>query len=241
MIPSRGGLLGHGGFGDELLPRRIEKGFEEAELPIFIAIDAGTDHSIALDVHGHIWTFGWGGTHLSGGRYGALGHGLRDNEYRPRRIEGGYYNIVLPRFISITAGGSSHSDRSMAICNQGNIWVWGHGTLGHESGVGGIGRPKKITGIIGFGQIVGVSTLHGHNMAVDSRGHVWTWGQGHDGRLGHGLGSENRPRRIEDVINFVNMVAVSAGSDHSLSLDSQGNMWAWGNNSGGQLGHERLT
>lgn len=37
------------------------------------------------------------------------------------------------------------------------------------------------------------------------------------------------------------LVQIAAGCDHSLALDSNGNMWAWGVNSFGQLGDGTLV
>ena len=38
------------------------------------------------------------------------------------------------------------------------------------------------------------------------------------------------------VQGLSSVVAIAAGNDHSLALKSDGTVWAWGNNSYGQLG-----
>ncbi len=80
-----------------------------------------------------------------------------------------------------------------------------------------------------------------HSVAVDPRGHVWTWGENRLGQLGDGSFAD-RPvpvpvkgpgaeGRLADV------VAVSAGTHHTLALRRDGSLWAWGNNAFGQLGN----
>jgi alpha-tubulin suppressor-like RCC1 family protein len=38
------------------------------------------------------------------------------------------------------------------------------------------------------------------------------------------------------IANLAGVIAIAAGRDHSLALDSTGGVWAWGDNSGSQLG-----
>ena len=65
-------------------------------------------------------------------------------------------------------------------------------------------------------------------MALDTNGYVWTWGQGANGRLGHGSSSiELAPRKII-AEGFADIKLISGGM-HSLAVDSQGRIWAWGN------------
>ena len=61
----------------------------------------------------------------------------------------------------------------------------------------------------------------------------WAWGTNHRGLLGDGTDAQrNSPVRImEDV------VAVSAGTNHSMAVRADGSLWAWGGNwRYGQLG-----
>ena len=41
---------------------------------------------------------------------------------------------------------------------------------------------------------------------------------------------------IDSVINQMKFKEVSAGNNHSLGIDEEGNLWAWGSNNSGQLG-----
>ena len=73
-------------------------------------------------------------------------------------------------------------------------------------------------------------------------GGVYTFGQGEDGRLGHG-DEENQlaPRRVPAAgFNGERVVMVAAGSGHTVALSEVGHVFTWGNSEDGQLGHNDL-
>uniref|UniRef100_A0A8C7QMR0 Alsin Rho guanine nucleotide exchange factor ALS2 n=1 Tax=Oncorhynchus mykiss TaxID=8022 RepID=A0A8C7QMR0_ONCMY len=66
---------------------------------------------------------------------------------------------------------------------------------------------------------------------------VWSWGRGEEGQLGHG---DNLPRLQPLCIKCLSskeVVLVAAGAHHSLALTTQSQVFSWGSNSSGQLGH----
>ncbi|XP_051986364.1 alsin [Xyrauchen texanus] len=66
---------------------------------------------------------------------------------------------------------------------------------------------------------------------------VWSWGQGQEGQLGHG---DLLPRGQPVCINSMNgkeVLRVAAGAHHSLALTAQSQVFSWGCNTSGQLGH----
>uniref|UniRef100_A0A665SZJ7 VPS9 domain-containing protein n=1 Tax=Echeneis naucrates TaxID=173247 RepID=A0A665SZJ7_ECHNA len=66
---------------------------------------------------------------------------------------------------------------------------------------------------------------------------VWSWGHGEHGQLGHG---DNLPRLQPLCIKSLNnkeVVRVAAGAHHSLAVTAQSQVFSWGSNSSGQLGH----
>ena len=90
-----------------------------------------------------------------------------------------------------------------------------------------------------------------HSVAVDEDGVVWSWGRYTYGELGDGrigdidhigtwppqdqMYSQGRP--VQAVIpGNPRIVEVVAGSAHSLAVDEDGNVYAWGSNQWGDLG-----
>ncbi|XP_053087661.1 alsin isoform X2 [Pangasianodon hypophthalmus] len=66
---------------------------------------------------------------------------------------------------------------------------------------------------------------------------VWSWGRGQEGQLGHG---DVLPRLQPLCIKSLSgkeVVRVAAGALHSLALTAQSQVFSWGSNSFGQLGH----
>jgi alpha-tubulin suppressor-like RCC1 family protein len=70
-----------------------------------------------------------------------------------------------------------------------------------------------------------------------SAGNAWAWGLNSDGELGNGsitrYGGIGTPGQ---VMNLSNVVAVAGGDQHSLALQADSTVWAWGNGGWGQLG-----
>ena len=82
----------------------------------------------------------------------------------------------------------------------------------------------------------------GNNFIIvqTSKGELWGWGTTASGVLGDPQSFETAefvtaPVKI-NLPNGIQSLAVSAGYDHVLMLGSDGNVYAWGNNSCGQLG-----
>ena len=71
-------------------------------------------------------------------------------------------------------------------------------------------------------------------------GEIWGWGDNSNGVLG-GAQTAERGTNITNPVQIglpgtVKSVAISAGTDHVLAVGSDGNVYAWGNNTYGQLG-----
>jgi alpha-tubulin suppressor-like RCC1 family protein len=71
-------------------------------------------------------------------------------------------------------------------------------------------------------------------MVLTSEGGVWTWGDGRNGRLGHGNTlNQNVPKRVGGLTNVTD---IASGGDHSLAAGEGGVVYTWGRNYLGQLG-----
>jgi alpha-tubulin suppressor-like RCC1 family protein len=102
------------------------------------------------------------------------------------------------------------------------------------------------TGVLSGKSVVAISAGANHSLALCSDGTVVAWGNNDLGQLGSDSYNSNS-RSIEPVAVTASgllskrVLAVSAGSFHSIALCSDGTLAAWGNNFDGQLGNNSNT
>ena len=83
-----------------------------------------------------------------------------------------------------------------------------------------------------------------HSLAVSATGRVYAWGNNSNNELGDGT---TTIRRTPTLISFTGLQdgetiqKVSAGQLHSLAVTTNGRVYAWGNNSQGQVGDGSTT
>ena len=92
---------------------------------------------------------------------------------------------------------------------------------------------------------VSSSGTNNFSLAVGSDGNAYAWGFNNYGQLGNGNTSNRntpvivkKPAGVSDDFTYVQ---VSAGTDHSLAVGSDGYAYAWGNNNNGQLGNNTTS
>ena len=77
-----------------------------------------------------------------------------------------------------------------------------------------------------------------HSLALTSTGGVLAWGDNRSGELGNGAASESSATPAPVPLPAgVRIRSVSGGCAFSLAVSTTGQLWAWGNNSVGQLGN----
>ncbi|WP_332461038.1 MULTISPECIES: InlB B-repeat-containing protein [Bifidobacterium] len=106
--------------------------------------------------------------------------------------------------------------------------------------------PDSASRGIRFSQISGGRDYtYGFSLAVGSDGNAYAWGSNYYGQLGNGTRDDKHApvmvrtpdrKAYPDLPADFTYLQVSAGGSHSLALGSDGNVYAWGNNSNGQLG-----
>lgn len=124
--------------------------------------------------------------------------------------------------------------QSFAIDVNGQIWAWGANSWG-QLGIGTTTtlevKPKKVSSAQKFYSVSGGNE---HTIALANDGSVWAWGTNVYWQLGitDGTGYSSVPKKVPGVGG---VVQIAAGGDFSLALTDQGKVWAWGNNSYGQV------
>lgn len=128
------------------------------------------------------------------------------------------------------------------ICNDGRVISWGRNELGQ---LGNANRERKdrprinssVTSHAFTGPILHVACGATHAVAITRSGRTITWGGNRKGQLGDGqLTSSNVPL-LPLQLRHRPVVAVTAGENHCLALTIGGNVYSWGDNAHGQLGH----
>ncbi len=220
-----------------------EMGTTSGLLEDIVEVAAGRcgSYSLAFDSTGRAWAWGANGSgQLGNGKKSGTPPGYQGYEPEPVRVLG------LENVTDID-GGITHS----IALDSGNVWAWGLGSSGQlgqgSSDTTTHATPVKVKGEGGTGyleNIVDVAvTTEVSSYALDADGHVWAWGAGYYGQLGQGSSDKSNhytPVKVKgkDGIGVLeNIVAISAGMEHALALDSSGNLWAWGYNGSGQLGN----
>jgi len=146
----------------------------------------------------------------------------------------------VPFFTDIAAG-TSHT---VALKLDGTVWAWGSNGRG-ELGDGTTTNRATPVQVIGLTGVTAIAAGGYHTVALKSDGTVWAWGLNSSGQLG--ATTEDICRTATDepcsstpvqVIGLTEVTAIAAGSSHTVTLKSDGTVWAWGPNRFGQLGAE---
>lgn len=84
------------------------------------------------------------------------------------------------------------------------------------------------------GNISQISCGWNHTLILDDKGTVYSCGDGKNGALGHGRGTDSYSFKPVSI-NSQNLIQISAGRDHSLAISAT-KVYGWGNSKDGQLG-----
>lgn len=181
----------------------------------------------ALSWGGASTIYGWGHNHR-----GQLG-GLEGSRIKtPTPCEA----LSLLRPVQLAGGEQS----LFAVTPDGKLFATGYGS-GGRLGVGG-SDSWAIPTLLGslqhvFVKKVAVNSGGKHCLALTTDGEVYAWGEGEDGKLGHGNRmSYDRPKLLEHL-NGMSVADIACGSAHSAAITASGHVLTWGKGRYGRLGH----
>lgn len=152
---------------------------------------------------------------------------------------------TMPEGITFTEM-AGNAKAAAAIGSDGNIYTWGsnsYGALGAGSSNMNLVRstPTRLTSLpmdVKFTQMAGGNW---HTVALGSDGRAYSWGDNSDGQIGNGSSAQAISPAVAAMPTGIRFVQVAAGDYHSLAIDSDANVWAWGLNQQGQLGNNSTT
>jgi alpha-tubulin suppressor-like RCC1 family protein len=181
------------------------------------AVVAGTWAGYALRSDGRVWA--WGSNNA-----GQLGFDASSNNSD--------VPIQVAFLGSVTAIAASNQ-AAYALRSDGSVWTWGD--TGSSSGdivPHRVALPlpdnTRITAI--------AASLSDTIFALRSDGTIWAWGSNNRGQTGTGSTSY-LVRTPAQVVGLTNAVAIFAGTGNGYAVTADGNVWAWGDNTSGNLGN----
>jgi alpha-tubulin suppressor-like RCC1 family protein len=226
-IDSNGHVWGWGlnGDNDLCLPGLIET--HPQQLPLSdVTLATGARTHALFDSNGIVYACGSGDS-------GELGNGSTTSTSTPSAV------IGIPSAVKVTALTSSW-EGSGALLANGDYYDWGYNAAG-QLGAGNttdsampvkVDLPGPVTQVFQGGS----GAKNGQTVAVLKKGSVWTWGNNDRGQLGIGTHTNSDvPVRVH-VPKGVTFLKVNSGGYASYGIDNTGRLWAWGDNSEGQLG-----
>ncbi len=202
------------------------------------ALVAGGNHSLALDANGRAYAWGPGGD-------GQIGDGSTSNANTPVGVSTS--GVLSGKSLISVAGGDWYS---LALDSAGVIYAWGQNTNGQlgDNSTTSRDEPVVVTtaGTPMAGKtIVAIAAGGGHSLALDTDGQVYAWGSNSWGQLGYGVAPDSSVPVAVDTAGTPmagkKIIAIAAGSSHSLAMDADGRLYAWGNGSDGRLGDGAST
>jgi len=222
------GQLGDGTANDHSIPTAVDSsGVLTGK--VLVAVSGADDHSIALADDGTVYS--WGRND-----FGQLGDGTNTQRLSPVAVGG----VLAGKTVVAISGGHAHS---LALTSNGDVYAWGYnqnGQLGNGSTApSNVPVPVTMTGVLAGKTVIAIAAGGDHNVVLASDGHVYAWGRDDYGQLGDdSTAQSNVPVAVDTTgpLGGKTIVAVAAGHSHSLALASNGALYAWGNNSQGQLG-----
>ena len=217
------GYNGTGQLGDGTQTQRATP-VQVTTLVNIVGVAAGANHTLALDSSGTVWAWGYN-------FYGQLGDNSTSMRTSPVVVGG------LPNVIAIAAG-TSHS---VALGADGSVWTWGRNDQGQLGNGNMAVTQSNAPLLISSGwTATAIAAGRNHTLVVRTGGELWGWGANGSGQLDDGTTTTPRSSAVR-ATGITGAVAAAGGSAHSLVLLSNGQVWATGDDSSGQLGDNGST
>ena len=244
------GELGNNTTSNSLVPVRVRdpakptdtsKGLQATQ----VSAGRGWGHSLAVGSDGYAYAWGYND-------YGQLGNNTpRTDSHVPVRVRDPAKPTDTSKGLQATQVSAGWM-YSLAVGSDGYAYAWGnneHGQLGNNTDYDSsvpvrVRDPASPTDTSKGLQATQISGGGRFSLAVGSDGYAYAWGNNSNGELGNNTTSNSLvpvrvrdPAKPTDTSKGLQATQVSAGYYNSLAVGSDGNAYAWGNNSYGQLGN----
>jgi alpha-tubulin suppressor-like RCC1 family protein len=216
-----------------------------------VQVSAGIRHGLAVTANGTVWA--WGDN-----SEGELGDGTTAGRTTPVQVK------KLTGIVQVAAGGNF----SLALRSDGTVWQWGNDqltpvrvagltgitkiaaggglALALRSGgtvwtwYGNVAVPARVTGLSHVTAIAAGFDAGYAIRATRLGTSLWDWGGNAGGQLGDGSTASHPTPEPVTGITAPGIAAVTAGFLFAAALGTDGSVWGWGGDAGGQLGDGTL-
>ena len=226
-----------------------------------LSIKSGWEHNVCQDKKRMLYSWGNNSKSQCGFDKSENINGIIPN---PKNI----LELNDKNIIEISCG----NEHTLALDEDGNVFSWGStsdGVLGREikgeEKKLGIGKPGKITFFIKNDiKIRYISSGSIHNLCLDDKSNLYSWGCSKGGQLGFdekelaaiykqnnsNTKTKNQAKNENDIDNNfclkepklikslkdIDIIKISSGEAHNAALSKDGECYVWGLSSNGQLG-----
>ncbi|KAL9267089.1 RCC2-like protein [Drosera capensis] len=171
-----------------------------------VKVACGTNHTVAVDSNGYVYTWGFGG-------YGRLGHREQKDEWTPRRIDVFQRHNVLPPNAIVSAGAAN----SACTAAGGQLYMWGKIKNTGDDWM----YPKPLMDLSGWNlRCMDSGNMH-HFVGADSS--CISWGHAQNGELGYGPDAQKSsavPKKV-DTLEGMHVISAACGLAHSMVVVSR--------------------
>ena len=195
---------------------------------LYTQVAAGFYHSLGLRTDGTLYAWGSNAN-------GQLGSTNNVEVFIPNPTP---TQVGTDRYSLIAAG----ENYSLGLRADGTLYAWGlnlDGQLGNPVSVR-IPIPTRV----GTGLYVQIAAGARHGLGLRADGSLWAWGDSQYGQLGDGsaINSASYPTPTPAATGTALPTrSTASGFSHSLAVRADGTLWAWGENTYGQLGDGTTT
>ena len=193
-----------------------------------VSVSCGTFHVAAIKTDGSLWTWGWGAN-------GELGDGRTGYDHHvatPQKI--------MDNVVAVSCG----YNYTAAIKTDGSLWTWGSNGFG-QLGNGGTGNyewdvPYQTVPAKVMEGVAAVSCGDYTTAIIKTDGSLWMCGSNYYGMIGNGKSGYDANQLLPIKI-MDNVVSVTTSSSVTAAVQSDGSLWAWGDNRNGSFGNGTQT
>jgi len=203
-------LAGGAAYGDAVLEPVQIPGLADVT-----TIATGEHHAVALDSTGTAWVWGW--------------------------VFGCTPWAVLDNVTAVAAGTSGHC---LFLLDDGTVLAMGFNLMAQLGNGTRTSNYNTATQVIGMTNVVDIAAGDRHSMFLKSDGTLWTCGWARNGRLGlsddvlAAAGNDllyGKYLTVPKQVGLADVAAIGGGQTHSVAVQGDGTVWAWGYNTYEQL------